>query len=369
MAESKRLLSLDVFRGLTMAAMVLLENPGTTPVYRHLRHSAWGESITFKDCIMPAFLFILGLSITVSFTKRAKARAGRFRLFRKIAVRSLTLLLLGLLLHLFYFALFEKFRIPGVLQRIAVVYFISASLFLISTWRSQLVITAAILLCYWGLMTLIPVPGMEKTGLEPETNLAAHLDRAVFGEHLRNEKSDPQGLLGTLPAICFGLIGMLAGHWLLREKKPLEKTAGFLVAGILLIILGRVWAPAFPIIRDINTSSFVLYTTGLAMLAWGACYFLVECLGMKWWTKPFAAYGVSCIFVFMASHILAVFPWIIRIPIQWAGKRPLQEVIMKGTFPDTMSPQNASLIFASIVVLLWLIPLWVMYNRRIIIKI
>jgi predicted acyltransferase len=367
--ESSRLLSVDVFRGFTMAAMVLVENPGTWPIYRQLRHAEWGDPITFKDWIFPFFLFIMGVSITLSLTKRLKAGLSRSKLFQKTVSRTIMLFSLGMLLHLFYFAFFGRFRIPGILQRIAIVYFVCAVLYLLTSWRTQIGIIVAILLGYWILLTVVPVPGVGPANLNPDTNLAAWLDQTILDGFLRNPKSDPQGILSTLPAICIGLIGLLAGQLLQKDINPGKKTLGFAGAGIGLVLMGWLWGLKLPILRDIWTSSYVLYTSGFTLLAWSLCYWLFDVRGFKRWAKPFAAYGASCIFVFLASHVVGALLYIIRIPTETAKTVSLQRVIVDNLFLSWLNPQNASALYAFGVVLLWLIPLWILYNKQIYIKI
>jgi len=369
MSPSNRLLSVDVFRGMTMAAMVLVENPGAWPIYRQFQHAKWGDPITFKDWIFPFFLFIMGLSVTLSLTKRLKAGISRSKLFQKIIIRALILFSLGLLLHFYYFVFFGRFRIPGILQRIAIVYFICAVLFLLTSWRIQIGIIAATLLGYWILMTAVPVPGIGPANLDPETNLAAWLDQTLLNGFLRNPQSDPQGILSTLPAICIGLIGLLAGQWLQKDINSREKILGFMGTGIGLVLIGWIWGLTFPILRDIWTSSYVLYTSGFTILAWSFCYWIVDIRRLKGWTTPFAAYGASCIFVFLASHIVGALLYIIRIPAPTGKSISLQRVIVDNLFLSWLNPQNASALFALCVVLLWLIPLWILYNKRIYIKI
>lgn len=352
-----------------MAAMVLVENPGMWPVYRQLRHSNWGEPITFKDWIFPFFLFIMGTSITLSLSKRLKAGVSRSKLFQKVLIRTIILFSLGMLLHLFYYAFFGRLRIPGILQRIAFVYLVCAVLYLLTSWQTQIGIIVAVLLGYWILLTVVPVPGIGQANLNPDTNLAAWLDQTLLDGFLRNPQSDPQGVLSTLPAICIGLIGLLAGQWLRKDLTPEKKTLGFAGAGIGLAILGRIWGLNFPILKDIWTSSYVLYTSGFTLLAWSLCYYIIEVRKFKRLTKPFAAYGASCIFVFLASHVAGALFHLTRIP-SVAGKIiSLQTVIVDNLFLIWLSPQNASLLFALCVVLSWLIPLWVLYNKGIYIKI
>jgi len=205
--------------------------------------------------------------------------------------------------------------------------------------------------------------------LSPETNLAAWLDQTLLDGFLRNSKSDPQGILSSLPAICIGLIGLLAGQWLQKDLSPEKKTQGFMGAGIGLVLIGWIWGLKFPILRDVWTSSYILYTSGFTLLAWSLCYYIIDVRKLKRWTKPFAAYGVSCIFVFLASHVVGALFYLIRIPSASGKSISLQRVIVDNLFLSWFSPQNASLLFAICVVLLWVIPLWILYNKQIYIKI
>lgn len=369
MINSQRLLSLDAFRGFIMAAMVLVENPGTWPVYHQLYHAKWGESITFTDWIMPFFLFAMGISLVLSLTRRRTSGASQLKLAQKVIWRSIILFGLGILLHLFYFALFGRMRIPGILQRIALVYFVCALLFLLSSRKIQVLSVFILLFGYWLLMTLVPVPGIGPANLEADTNLAAWMDQTLMGSFLRNPRSDPQGLLSTLPSIAIGLIGMLAGQWLLKRNEPRKKAGGFLMSGVILMAGGWFWGLFFPMIRELWTSSYVLFTTGIALVVWGAVYWLVEVKEHKNWTKPLAAYGASCIFIFVISHVIGAIPYAIRIPVSEGQNPSLQAFFMRYVFQSWLTPQNASLAFALCVVLFWLLPLWIMYNKRIYIKI
>jgi predicted acyltransferase len=289
-------------------------------------------------------------------------------LARKVIWRSFILFGVGLLLHLFYFVLFGRMRIPGILQRIALVYFVCALLFLFTSRKIQIFSIFILLAGYWLLMTLVPVPGIGPANLEPDTNLAAWMDQTFMGGFLRNPRSDPQGLLSTLPCIAIGLIGALAGQWLLKKNAIRKKAAGFLLSGAVLMAAGWAWGLVFPMIRELWTSSYVLFTSGIALVSWGVFYWLVDVKGYKRWTKPFAAYGVSCIFVFFISHVIGAIPYAIKVTVD--GQHPsLQALIMKDFFLTWLNPQNASLVFAVCVVIFWLIPLEIMYRNRIFIKI
>ena len=360
-----RILALDVFRGLTMAAMLLVENPGSSrDAYPWLRHTSWGNNLTPTDLIFPFFIFVVGMTIPFSLGRRRLSGAGTKSLVLKIIRRSIILFILGLIFYLFPKFDFTNIRIPGVLQRIALTYLAGSLLFLKVSWRKLAVITGSILIIYWLVMILIPVPGIGAPSLEPEINLAAWLDTQVFGY------SDPEGLLSTLPAICTCLLGILAGLWLQSNRGSWEKAIGLFIFGSALTFFGLVWDLFFPIIKDIWTSSYVLYTSGLALMFFTTCYWIVDVLRMKRWTKPLVAYGVNCISVYFVSHLVAqLLIQVIKVRAAYGQNLSMHTWIFKNIFVSWLSPANASLLFSFFVVLFWLAPLWIMLNKKIIIKI
>ena len=368
MEKTGRLVSLDLFRGLTIAAMIVVNNPGTwSHVYPMLRHAEW-HGITFTDWIFPFFVFIVGISITLSLSRRMETGDNSTRLLFKIFRRSIVLFLLGLIFYLFPHFKLETMRIPGVLQRIAVVYLVCAILFLKTSWRMQIVLTGFILLLYWFLMAVIPVPGVGPANLEPATNLAARLDVLLLKGHLWKPDSDPEGILSTLPAIGTGLLGMLTGHWLRRKIEDAVRTVWMFVFGIAGIVLGSIWGWFFPINKNLWTSSYVIYTAGIALLVLAAAYWLVDVKGYKRWTTPFIAYGANAITVYFISHCVASLLLVIQVKTG-DGTQSLHGWIYQHLCLSWLSPVNASLFYALTFTLIWLIPLWVLYRKRIFIRI
>lgn len=349
-APSGRLVSLDAFRGLTIAAMILVNNPGTWgAIYWPLEHAAW-HGWTPTDLIFPFFLFIVGVSMAFS-------RKGRFA----DALRRAAILFgLGLFMAAFPFFNLATVRIPGVLQRISVCYLAAWLLRRTLSVAAQAVIAGLLLAGYWGVMTLVPVPGELAPNLEPATNLAAWLDRALLDGHLwRQTKSwDPEGILSTVPAVATTLLGSLAGALLVSERTPRTKLAGFALGGAALAALGLAWGVSFPINKNLWTSSYALFTAGVAALLFGLVYLLADVRGWRGWTAPFVVYGTNSILVFVASGLLAKTLALVKL----AGTS-LQSVLYLGLFAPWAQPKNASLAYALANVAFWYLVLLAMDRR------
>jgi predicted acyltransferase len=376
--RSERLLSLDVFRGLTIAGMILVNNPGSWgSIYPSLKHAPW-HGVTPTDLIFPFFLFIVGIAITFSLSKRKTRGDNKGKLILQIVRRSVILFALGLFLHSIKFddgvpyLTLEGIRIPGVLQRIGVVYFFSALLFLFTDIKIITYISFALLLIYWGLMTLIPVPGIGYANLEPATNLAAWLDYKLLAGHLwvYTKTWDPEGILSTIPAVSSALFGIIAGHWLRSNTSDLNKVVWMFVIGNFALLISMFWDIWFPINKNIWTSSYVLYTTGLALIILAISYFLIDIKKSTWWTKPLVVYGVNAITVYFLSTLMAIF--IVRgifITSETGEKVALKTYIFNNYFLSWLDPLNASLLYALTYVLFWLGIMWILYVKRIFIKI
>lgn len=373
-----RLLSLDVFRGLTVAAMILVNNPGSwAHIYAPLKHAEW-HGCTPTDLIFPFFLFIVGVSISYALGSK-KGYMSHSKLIITALKRALILFGLGLFLNLFPkvftepMEAFQTVRIPGVLQRIAVVFFITAVIFIKTNPKTQLRLLIGILIAYWAMMTLIPVPGVGYANLEKETNLGAWLDRSILTEaHLwRSAKTwDPEGILSTLPAIATGLFGVLVGSWLKRkDREESVKISWMFSTGILAVILGLIWDLCFPINKALWTSSFVLYAGGLATIGLALCYWLIDVQGYKKGTKPFVVYGVNAITVFFLSGLIPRILTMIKVNMPDGTTVNSREWIYETFFSPYFSPINASLAGAVTFILIWLGILWWMYNKKIIIKV
>ncbi len=371
-ALSGRLLSLDVFRGLTIAAMVLVNNPGTwNAVYAPLKHAEW-HGWTPTDLIFPFFIFIVGVAIPLAFQRRVEQGGTQRDLYLKILRRSLLIFFISLIvLHGFPYTLdkFAHIRIPGVLQRIAVCYFCAALIFLKFRVRGQAVMAAALLLLYWLVMKTIPAPGYAAGDLSMEGSLASWLDRTLLPGHIYRPLYDPEGLLSTIPAIATCLAGVLTGRWLHMKREPLDKAAGMFAVGALCIIAGYLWDLAFPINKALWTSSYVIFTAGLALELLALCYWAIDIKGYKKWAKPFVIFGVNALALYVLSGLLARVLGII--PMMKIDGTPgdLKTFLYEHLFATWLAPVNASLAFALSYVLLWLGLMTILYHRRIFIKV
>ena len=373
-----RLLSLDVFRGLTVAAMILVNNPGSwSTIYAPLKHAEW-NGCTPTDLIFPFFLFIVGVSISYALGSKKESTSQSKLLFTALK-RASILFGLGLFLNLFPKVFTDPMeaistvRIPGVLQRIAIVFFFTALIFIKTNQKTQLRLFFGILIAYWALMTFVPVPGIGYANLEKETNLGAWLDRTILTEaHLwKSVKTwDPEGILSTLPAVATGLFGVLVGTWLRRkDREESVKISWMFSIGILAVVFGLIWDLFFPINKALWTSSFVLYAGGLATIGLALCYWLIDVQGYKKGTTPLVVYGVNAITVFFLSGLIPRILTLIMVNMP-DGTRVNSRVWMYETFyTPYFTPINASLAGAVTFILIWLLILWVMFKRKIIVKV
>jgi predicted acyltransferase len=364
--EGGRLLSLDAFRGLTVAAMVLVNNPGTwRAVYPPLRHAEW-HGWTPTDLVFPFFLFIVGVAIPLALGRRLSVGQTRSDVVAKILRRSAIIFALGLLLHAIPNFDFATLRIPGVLQRIAVCYLAAALIFLWTGWRFQAGLAIVLLFGYWAAMTLVPVPGFGAGRLDPEGNLAAYIDRALFGPHVWRAARvyDPEGLLSTVPAIATTLAGVLAGHWLKTGGSRRKIVFGLFLAGLAAIVLGEVWHAWFPINKALWTSSYAVFTAGAALVVLAACYWLVEARGYRGWARPFAVLGVNALALFFLSSLVARLLIVIKVRSD-AGLIPLHAWLFNHLFAPWATPVNASLAYAIAYLALWLAVLWLLDRYRV----
>ncbi len=364
-----RLVSLDAFRGLTIAGMILVNNPGSwSHVYPPLLHAPW-HGCTPTDLIFPFFLFIVGVAMPFAFSKRLEHAHDRRKLYLRILKRSLILFGLGLFLSGFPLYKLATMRIPGVLQRIGVVYGIASLITLNTSARGQAWATALLLFGYWGMMTLIPVPGYGAGDLSMEGNLAAYVDNALLHGHIWKPTWDPEGILSTIPAIATTLTGVLTGHFL-RSGKEKSVIAGWLfVYGWAAILLGLIWSIWFPLNKSLWTSSYVLYTSGAALQLFGVCYWLIDVQNMRQWAKPAIIYGVNAIAVFVLSGLVARTLTLIKWQPINGETVTLRNWLYQNAFASWAGELNGSLAFALANILFWLGAMAILYRRRIFIKI
>ena len=360
--SAPRLQSLDIFRGLTVAAMLLVNNPGSWEhVYAPLEHAAW-DGWTPTDLVFPFFLFIVGVAIPFSLGRRLDEGTSRGSLVARILFRTLLIIALGLLLNAFPRFEWQALRLPGVLQRIGLVYGCAALIYLWTSWRSQALICALLLVAYWLAMTLVTVPGVPTGSLTPDANLAQYLDSAVFGGHMWREHWDPEGLLSTVPAIGTCLFGILTGTWLRSDRPPAEKALGLLIAGGAGMVLGLIWDHWFPINKNLWTSSYALFTAGMAAQVLGALFAVVDLSGYRRWAWPAFVLGSNALLVFALSGLLERI--LIRIMVTDGGEQVgLRGWIYQHLFATWAGPLNGSLAYAVVFVLMFVALLALPYRR------
>lgn len=454
-----RLISLDVFRGMTIAGMVLVNNPGGSPVYWPLDHAEW-NGMTPTDWIFPFFLFIVGVSISISLGKQkggnasVNERATGTNTYWKIVSRSASIYLLGAALSIvpffqfgptnapdavkmlvwlaftasLFFLLLRNYkvaaalgvvgllgiagmnlagynvvgynygtvRIFGVLQRISVCYLITSLIFLHTTWKQQVGIAITLLLGYWLVMTTIPVPGCEITSVSDKAcNLAAYLDRLILTEnHIwRGGKVyDPEGILSTIPAIVTTISGVLTGTWLTLKDKgermkdeaesqtpptssliphpsSFEKVSGMFFFGVILLALGYIWNSYFPLNKALWTSSYVFATTGLALLVLGSCYWLIDIKGYQRWAKPFVIFGVNALALFIFTGFFARMISAYQVTGQSGTPVSVKTWVMQNIYLNIAQPIDASWLFAVSFILLWLFLMWLLYRKKVYVKV
>ena len=362
MSVAARLPSVDALRGLTVAAMVLVNNPGTwSAVYPPLRHAEW-HGFTPTDMIFPFFLFIVGVAIPLALGPRLEA--GARGLTARVARRSAVIFALGLLLHAQPFFQLSTLRIPGVLQRIALCYLLAALLFLLGGgargWPLHATVAAALLVGYWLLMTRVAAPGHVAGDLSPAGNLAGYVDRLVLGpRHIwqLSKWYDPEGILSTLPATATTLLGVLAGHWLRQAQPAVRLLSGLVVGGVVGAGLGWLWGLSFPVNKSLWTSSYALMMSGLAALALALCYWLIEVRGFRRWAGPCVLFGLTALPLFFLSTAMARLLLLIRVGPQHMR---LHAWLYTHLFAPWAAPVNASLAFALAYVLLWWGLMWLL---------
>jgi predicted acyltransferase len=394
--KRERLLSLDVFRGMTVAGMLLVNDPGTwSAIFPPLEHAEW-NGWTPTDLIFPFFLFIVGITTHLSLSARRARGDNDSAIVKQILRRGLIIYLLGFAMAMFPFyqwgdisaipnatpwdrILFriEHVRILGVLPRIAIVYVCAALLTLRTTVRQQIIIIAVLLFGYWFAMTLITVPGENTIGAlllnTHDRNLASYLDRLILGTNhtwIGSVTFDPEGPMSTIPAIATAMLGVLAGRWIaLRDKSLLERISALFAAGAIGMMLGLMWNWAFPINKNLWTSSYVIFTAGMATVALATIMWIVDYTNVKWWTKPFVVFGVNPIVAFVGSGVMARLIYTLW-HVNYQGKSVvIQNAIYQIVFLPWLPPRVASLAFAISFVLLWYGILLVLYKRNIILKV
>jgi predicted acyltransferase len=386
-ATDRRLVSLDAFRGLTIAAMILVTDPGTySAVYWPLLHASW-DGVTPTDMIFPSFLVISGVAMTLSFGSRLPGGKSRGQLLLHAFRRSCILFLLGLLINGFPEYQLQTIRIPGILQRIAVCYFAGSALYLgfggaLRRGRRSAAIAGmiAILLAgYWALLKLVPVPGFGAGRLDSYGSLPAYVDRSVLSiAHLwpwgltlgHGVTFDPEGLLSTLPAFATFLIGVLAGEWLATDRVRIKKFAWLTAAGLALMFIGLALNPLLPLNKKIWTSTFAVFSGGIALVLFSALYFVLDVKRWRAWVAPALVFGTNAIFAFALSSVITTLADRIHVSVGASGSRvSLHQWGYQQLFATWLPPVNASLAYAVMIVLLNLVLVYPLYRKRIFLRI
>jgi predicted acyltransferase len=351
--------------------MVLVNNPGTwSSIYWPLEHAEW-HGWTPTDLVFPFFLFIVGVSITLAFARRVEEGSVKRDLYLKVIKRTAIIFGLGLFLNGFPFFQLGTIRIAGVLQRIAICYLIASLIFLTTKVRTQLLIAIALLIVYCLVMTRLAAPGYAPGDLTKEGSIASFIDRVILGPHIwkQGKVYDPEGLLSTIPAVATTLFGILTGHWLRSERPPIEKVVGMFVAGAVCVALGWMWNPFFPINKSLWTSSYVLFTAGLALQFLALCYWLIDIKGYRRWAWPFEVFGVNALALFVGTGLMVKIMGLIKLPRDDGTQISSQGWIFRKFFLSWAAPINASLFYAIAFILLWLFLMWLLYRKQIFIKV
>jgi predicted acyltransferase len=370
---SQRLVSLDLFRGATIAGMFVVNTPGSWEhVYPQLLHAEW-NGWTYTDTIFPFFLFIVGVSMAFSFSRRLSEGGDRRALLLHTLRRAAVIFGLGLGLNILSFFLFHRaqVRIPGVFQRIGVCFFFAALIYLLFGRKGLLPAAAVLLAVYWALMTFVPAPGYGTGRLDVEGNLAAYVDREVLGAHTWKHDPgwDPEGLLSSLSAIATTLFGILAGEWLRLRQGWGPRLAGLMGGGAVGFSFGLLWSVSFPINKNLWTSSYSLLMSGLAAMCLALCLWIVEVKGWKAWAKPFVWLGMNAIALFVAATLATLLLLWIKLTGEDGKRRSLYGTIYRIVFDHFADQRVGSLLFALTFCAFWIAVGGLLYRKRIFIKV
>ncbi|HET6959190.1 MAG TPA: heparan-alpha-glucosaminide N-acetyltransferase domain-containing protein [Vicinamibacterales bacterium] len=360
-----RLTSLDVFRGATVAGMILVNNPGNwATVFEPLAHAKW-NGVTFADLVFPSFVFILGAAIPFAFARRLESGGSYRTLHVRIVRRAAWLFALGLLLNLVA-ALpdMSSMRVPGVLQRIALVYLIAAPLIIHLRPSRRGYIAVLLLLVHWAVLS-IPIAGVH--GLSEGDNIGALIDRALLGRHILTPAGDPEGILGTLPTVSTALLGSLAGDWVLRSPGDARRVPWLVAAGAAASGAGMLWGVVLPLNKALWTGSYVLFTGGIAALALAACDAMFDRGRSRTWAQPFVWLGVNALAIYFLAELCGHL-----LDAPWMAADAQTMTLRTWIFWDALDPavpgmpeEALSLGFALLTVAVWTGVAGILYRRDI----
>jgi len=374
----ERLLALDVFRGATVAGMLLVNNPGSWgAIHPPLAHAAW-HGWTPTDLIFPFFLFIVGITTHLSLEGRRARGDDERAIMRQVLRRGALIILLGWGLASFPWwplTRISEIRLPGVLPRIGLAYIGAYLLTRRGSLKAQVLTLVALLYGYWFAMTLLPVPGQGGIGAnlldDPSRSLAAWIDHTLLAGHLWRQSRtwDPEGLLSTLPAIGTAMLGVFAGRWLASPRPLAERLNGLFAAGAIAMMLGLMWHWSFPINKSLWTSSYVLFTGGVAAVSLAAIMWVTDVHRITHWTGFFVTYGLNPMVAFLGSGAMARTIYTLW-KVEYDGTpTAVQTVAYRELFASWLAPRDASLAFALCFVLFWYLVLLVLQKRGIVYKV
>jgi predicted acyltransferase len=372
-----RLLCLDVYRGLMVAGMIIVDNPGSDEhAYWPIMHAEW-NGWTPADFIFPSFLFLVGISLVYSFEARRQRGESKRQILWHVLKRSLILIAIGLLVNAspIYGLDLHTWRFEGVTQRIALCYFFAAIAELWAGRRGQLLALFGCLLGYWALLRFVPVPGAGIPGkdipfMDQMQNLPAWLDRKLFMGHLYDRTRDPEGILHTIPAVGTTLIGVLTGHWLKSKRSTSQLIGGMVLFGILGMLAGQLWNRWFPINKNLWTSSFVLFSGGFCLLFLSFLYWITEV--KQWrgkWTMPILVFGMNAIVGFVADSLIYGPGYTFTVKAANGATMNWHEAAQAHLEAVGLSVANASLVYSLGALLLCWLMLWFLWRKKIFLKV
>ena len=359
-SPNERLLSLDVFRGLTIAGMMMVNNQGGRETYLQLEHASW-HGWTYTDTIFPSFMWIAGVAMTLSTAKRVEGGERKHTLLVHAVRRAILIFLIGLFLNGFPFFTIAGYRIAGVLQRIAIGYLVAAVILLYTKMRGQILWTFAFLLSYWLLMFYYPVPGVGAGHLEKEANLERYVDQLVLGDHIYKYDKywDPEGIVSTLPSIATVLFGVLTGQILRRSTSHGERAARIFLSGNGLILTGLILSAWMPINKNLWTTSYAVFMAGISSVLFASCYWICDAKGYRKWAWPFVVYGMNAMAAYIASSILERLVDSIKI-----GDATVHHAVYDKLFAPFFTPVNASLGYSLLFDLVMFAFAFFLYRRQ-----
>jgi predicted acyltransferase len=371
-APKGRLTSLDAFRGFTIALMILVNSPGDPrAVYAPLSHVVW-NGWTFADTVFPSFLFIVGVSLVFSFAKQEEKATPNSAHMVRLLRRTLILFALGLFLNGFPSFQLSTIRIPGVLQRIALCYFFSSLIVLNAGLRGRILWLVGLLASYWLIMRFIPVPGIGAGVLEPGKNFAAWVDSLFLSGHMwsyYDNAWDPEGIVSTIPAIATTLFGVLTGQWLSSSLPERRKVAGMVCAGLVLLIAGHILDRWLPINKSIWTSTFSIFMAGVALVGLAFFHWSIDVADFSRWSKPFIILGLNPITVYVLSEVFDTTLRILNLSISKGQVIDCQSYVFNSLCVPIAKSETASLLYGLLTLLFMYLIAWIMWRKRIFIKI